>query len=92
MVEVYKYYYVLYLIDSNDQTTFISNTDPIIYNDNIENAKLYDDEVNVDNDILLYYERMHYLVRNTDVEGFYKGYIRIDSNNNIEMLLSNKIF
>jgi hypothetical protein len=90
MIDTCKYYYIIYLIDSNDQLTFISNTDPITYSNNIKSAKLYEDEINVNNDILLYYEKMRDMIRNTDVESFYKGYIRIN-NGNSEIVMSNKI-
>jgi hypothetical protein len=73
-------------MDYKDTITFISNTDPVTYTPDIKCAKLYDSEVNVDNDILSNYERMKTLIDNTDITSFYKGYIKKDINTgNIEI-------
>ena len=90
MVELYKYYFILYLIDINNQITYISNTDPITYTNDIKAAKLYEDNVNADNDIILYYERIKSLIDNTDVKSFYKGYVKVSSDS-MEIIISNKV-
>ncbi len=92
MMELYKYYFVLFLIDYQDQLTFISNTDPVTYTPDIKCAKLYEDEVNADNDILTNYERMKALIDNTNITSFYKGYVKKDINTgNIEFVWREKI-
>lgn len=92
MMELYKYYFVLFLTDYEDQLTFISNTDPVTYTPDIKCAKLYEDEVNVDNDILTNYERMKTLIDNTNITSFYKGYVKKDINTgNIEFVWREKI-
>ena len=92
MMELYKYYFVLFLTDYEDRLTFISNTDPVTYTPDIKCAKLYEDEVNVDNDILTNYERMKTLIDNTNITSFYKGYVKKDINTgNIEFVWREKI-
>ena len=87
-MELYRYYFILYLTDTDNKITFISNTDPLLYTTDINNAKLYETEVNADNDILQYYERIYELIKNTNIINFYKGYIRKDNRNNIEIIES----
>ena len=92
MMELYQHYFVLFLTDYQDQLTFISNTDPVTYTPDIRSAKLYDNEVNADNDILDNYERMKTLIDNTDMASFYKGYVKKDTNTgNIEFIWREKI-
>lgn len=76
MMELYQYYFILFLIDYNNNITFISNTDPVTYTPDIKCAKLYDSEVNVDNDILANYDRMRNLMDNTSIVSFNKGYVK----------------
>jgi len=76
MMEFYRYYFILYLIDMTGNMTFISNTDPVTYTLDINCAKLYETEVNVDNDILDLYDRISILVKETGLRGFIKAKIR----------------
>jgi len=85
-METNKYYYMLYVVDSTDHISFISNTDPIIYTINITGAKLYDDEVNVDNDILKYHERMQTMMDCGSIKGFIKAFIEISPTNNYTII------
>jgi hypothetical protein len=91
-MELYQHYFILFLIDCNDQLTFISNTDPIIYTPDIKCSKLYENEVNVDNDILTHYSRIDSLIKNTNIVSFYKGYIEKDlQTGNIEIVWRDRI-
>lgn len=91
-MESYQYYFILFLIDTEDQLTFISNTDPIIYSPDIKCSKLYIKEVDADNDILSHFSRIEILIKNSNITSFYKGYIRKDlQTNNIDIIWRDKI-
>ena len=85
-MEINKYYYILYVIDSTDHVSFISNTDPITYTNCISDAKLYDDVVNVDNDILENYERMKSMLNSGCIKGFIKAFIEVSKYNNYNIV------
>ena len=78
-MEIYQYYYILYLVDYLNEKIYISNTDPITYSPNISYAKLYETEANVDNDILDIHDRISEIINKTDITHFYKAKIKMHS-------------
>ena len=86
MMESDKYYYILYVVDSTDNISFISNTDPIVYTIDIKSAKLYDDMNNVRNEILENYERFALMYQIGYIKEFIKAFIKVSPNGEYEIL------